>query len=108
MTEKIMPPVHPGEMLYEEFLKPMGITPNALAVRIGVAPARVYEIIAQKRGVTLDTALRLGTFFGMSHGFWLNLQALYEYQLAWDKGEVQRIEEEVRPLRPEERAAATA
>lgn len=108
MNEKTMPPVHPGEFLQEELLKPMGITPNSLALRLGVAPARIYEIIAARRSITLDTALRLGKFFDMSHGFWLNLQALYEYQLAQERGDVQRIEKEVRPLLPEEKGAASA
>ncbi len=103
--EQNMPPVHPGEYLKEELLVPMGISANSLALRIGVAPARIYEIIAGKRSVTLDTALRLGKFFGMPHTFWLNLQSLYDFQCAEDAGLIKRVEGEVRPLTPTERIA---
>ena len=106
--EKIMPPVHPGEYLAEELLVPMKISANSLALRIGVAPARIYEIIAGKRSISLDTALRLGKFFGMPHTFWLNLQALYDYQRAEDAGLIDRIEVEVRPLDQDNRGAVRA
>jgi antitoxin HigA-1 len=72
------PPTHPGEMLLEEFLKPLGITQVELAKKIGVSYPRVNELIHGKRGVTPDTALRLERFLGMEAQFWLNLQ------LAWD------------------------
>ena len=72
------PPTHPGKMLLEEFLKPLGITQVALAKKIGVSYPRVNELIHGKRGVTPDTALRLERFLGMEAQFWLNLQ------LAWD------------------------
>ncbi len=72
------PPTHPGEMLLEEFLKPLGMTQTELAEKIGVSYPRVNELIHQKRGVTPDTALRLERLFGMEAQFWLNLQ------LAWD------------------------
>lgn len=72
------PPTHPGEMLLEEFLKPMGITQSALAEAIGVTFARVNELINGKRGMTPDTALRLERFFGVDAQFWMNLQQ------AWD------------------------
>jgi len=72
------PPTHPGEMLLEEFLKPMGITQSELAERMGVSYPRVNELVHAKRGVTPDTALRLERLLGMDAQFWLNLQ------LAWD------------------------
>lgn len=96
--KKIMPPVHPGEILREEFLTPLGVTPNKLAVSIGVPSQRIYEILAGKRSVSLDTALRLAAFFGTSHNLWLGLQADYEYQLAEDEGLVEHIAEQVRPI----------
>jgi antitoxin HigA-1 len=74
--------VHPGEVLLEEFLNPMGISQNALARAIGVPPRRVNEIILGKRAVTADTGLRLATFFGTSEGFWLGLQADYDLEEA--------------------------
>jgi addiction module HigA family antidote len=72
------PPTHPGEMLLEEFLKPLGITQTELAKSLGVSYPRINELINGKRGVTPDTALRLERLFGMEAQFWLNLQ------LAWD------------------------
>ena len=72
------PPTHPGEMLLEEFLKPMGLTRRQLATRLGVSYPRVNELVRGKRGITPDTALRLDRLFGMEAQFWLNLQ------LAWD------------------------
>ena len=72
--------IHPGEVLLEEFLNPMGISQNALARAIGVPPRRINEIILGKRAVTADTALRLATFFGTSEGIWLGLQADYDLE----------------------------
>lgn len=95
---KIMPPVHPGEILKEEFLVPLGVTPNKLAERIGVPSQRIYEIVAGKRAITLDTALRLAVFFGTSHNLWLGLQADYEYQVAEDQGLVGQITAQVQYL----------
>lgn len=71
------PPTHPGEMLFEEFLKPMGITQKELARALDVPFQRINEIVNQKRGVTPSTALRLARFFGNSLGFWMNLQHRY-------------------------------
>ncbi len=68
------PPTHPGEMLLEEFLKPLGMTQAELAQKIGVSYPRINELVRRKRGVTPDTALRLGKLFGMEAQFWLNLQ----------------------------------
>jgi len=88
-------PVHPGEVLLEEFLKPMGISQNRLALNIGVPPRRINEIVLGKRGVTADTALRLATFFGTSAEFWLGLQSQYDLDVtAEELGE--RLKQEVR------------
>ena len=80
MSSRIMEPIHPGEILMEEFLTPLGITQNKLAVSIGVPPRRVNEIVHGKRGITADTALRLSRFFSNSSEFWMNLQARYELE----------------------------
>lgn len=83
-TEK-WAPVHPGEVLMEDFIEGFGITQNKLAVAVGVPPRRINEIVHGKRGITADTALRLGHYFGIDPQFWLNLQAHYELQVAEDK-----------------------
>lgn len=91
----ILSPVHPGEVLSEEFLKPMGISQNRLALSIGVPARRINEIVLGKRGITADTALRLARFFGMSAEFWLGLQAQYDLDIAAEKlGD--RLEKEVK------------
>ena len=79
-----MAPVHPGEILTEEFLNPMGITQHRLAVSIGVPPRRINEIVHGKRRITADTALRLGRFFGMNPQFWVNLQSHYDLEIGKD------------------------
>ena len=81
---KRMPPVHPGEMLREEFLLPLRLSANALAIAIGVPATRVAEIVHEKRGISGDTALRLGEYFRVGPEFWMNLQARYELELARD------------------------
>jgi len=78
---KRMPPVHPGEILIEEFLKPMGISQYRLAVDISVPPRRINEIVHGKRAITADTALRLARYFGNSEGFWMNLQTRYDLEV---------------------------
>jgi addiction module HigA family antidote len=80
-----LPPVHPGEVLLEEFLKPMGISQYRLAKDISVPPRRVNEIVLHKRGITADTALRLGRYFGVSEQFWLNLQSEYDLDVERDR-----------------------
>jgi len=88
-------PVHPGEVLLEDFLKPMELSQNRLALSIGVHPRRINEIVLGKRGITADTALRLAKFFGTSPDVWLGLQKDYELDVAMDElGD--RIEREVR------------
>jgi addiction module HigA family antidote len=93
--KKKLHPIHPGEVLLEEFLRPMGISQNKLALNIGVPPRRINEIVLGKRGITADTALRLATFFGTSAEFWLGLQSQYELDItAEELGE--RLKREVR------------
>jgi antitoxin HigA-1 len=89
-------PIHPGEILAEEFLAPMGISQYRLALDISVPPRRINEIVHGKRSITADTALRLGRYFCMSAQFWLNLQSRYELEQAEDAlGD--RLEKEVQP-----------
>ena len=95
MSERRLHPVHPGEVLQEEFLKPMGLSQNRVALDIGVPARRINEIVLGKRGVTADTALRLARYFGMSAQFWLGLQIDYELDMASDKLST-RLEREVR------------
>ena len=84
MTKKKLSPIHPGEILEEEFLKPMGISQYRLAKDISVPPRRINEIVHGKRSITADTALRLGKFFGISAQFWLNLQTRYDLEVTED------------------------
>lgn len=84
MKTQKMPPIHPGKILLEEFLAPMGISQYRLARDISVPPRRINEIVHQKRAITADTALRLGIFFDMSPQFWMNLQSRYELEKAED------------------------
>ena len=83
MTSKI-PPIHPGEILEEEFLAPLDITQHNLAIAIEVPPRRINEIVHGKRRITADTALRLGRFFGTSAQFWINLQTHYDLEKELD------------------------
>jgi antitoxin HigA-1 len=80
--KKTLNPVHPGEVLFEEFLKPLGLSQNQLAQKINVAPRRINEIVLQKRSITADTALRLACYFGNSPQFWLGLQLDYDLDVA--------------------------
>ncbi len=100
-----IPPIHPGEILKEEFLDPMAVTPNHLAARIGVPSQRIYEILAGKRAVSMDTALRLAAFFGTSWELWTGFQDQYEMQVAEDQGLLERIRAEVQPLERREEGA---
>ncbi len=92
-----MPPVHPGEILNEDFLKPMGITQYRLAKDINVDPRRINAIVQGKRAISTDTALRLARYFDMSPRFWLNSQMRYELEVAEDEQE-ETIKREVQPL----------
>jgi len=87
-------PVHPGEVLLEEFLKPMGLSQNRLAISISVPARRINEIVLGKRSITADTALRLARYFGISAKFWLGLQMDYDLDMAED-GLGERLEREV-------------
>ena len=84
MTKRDFPPIHPGEILLEDFLKPMQISQYRVAQAISVPPRRINEIVHGKRGITADTALRLGRFFGMEAQFWMNLQTRYELETTRD------------------------
>lgn len=94
---KQIPPVHPGEILEQEFLKPLGISQNRLGKDLGVSPRRVNEIIHGKRAITADTALRLARYFGNSASFWLGLQMDFDLDVAMD-ALAARINKEVRQL----------
>jgi len=96
MANKLLP-IHPGEVLQEEFIKPMNLSQNRLAIDIGVDARRINEIVLGKRSVTADTALRLARYFGNSPEFWLGLQSQYDLDVTQDHlGK--RLEREVRPL----------
>lgn len=95
MTDRL-PNIHPGEVLFEEFLKPLELSQNRLARDLGVPPRRINEIVLGKRSVTPDTALRLARYFGTSERFWLGLQTDYDLEEARLALE-QRIKREVQP-----------
>ena len=97
MCEEKMAPVHPGEILLEDFMKPLGITQYRLAKEMNVYPRKVNEIVQGKRAITADTALRLARFFGTSPEVWMNLQAHYDLELARDDLD-ERVEREVVPF----------
>ena len=94
---KTLPNIHPGEILLEEFLVPLGISQNGLARAAGVPPRRINEIVHGKRAVSADTALRLARYFGTSERFWLNLQARFDLEQQRDVLGT-RLEKEVRVL----------
>jgi antitoxin HigA-1 len=97
MGGKRLEPIHPGEILLEEFLEPMGISQYRISKDIGVPPRRINEIVHGKRAVSADTALRLARYFGTSDRFWLNLQTRYDLEIEKDRlGD--RLEREVAPL----------
>jgi len=85
MAKKMMDPIHPGEILMEEFLEPLGISQYRLAKGISVPPRRINEIVHGKRSITADTALRLSRFFGTTERFWLNLQVRYDLEVEKDR-----------------------
>ena len=97
MLDKKFKPVHPGEILLEEFLVPMGISQYRLAKDISVPARRINEIVHGQRSITADTALRLSRYFGLSERFWLNLQARYDLEVEKDRLEG-RLEREVKVL----------
>jgi addiction module HigA family antidote len=97
MSKKILAPIHPGEILMEEFLKPLGVSQYKLAKDIHVPARRINEIVHGKRSITADTALRLSRYFNLSERFWLNLQARYDLEVEKDKLN-DRIKTEVKVL----------
>lgn len=98
MAANKMRPIHPGEILREEFLAPLDMSPHALAVNLHVPAPRINDIVRERRAVTPDTALRLARYFGTTAQFWINLQSAYDLKLA--EGELAgRINREVQPLR---------
>jgi len=97
MKAKTLPPIHPGEILHEEFMRPRGLSQNALARALHVPPRRINEIVLEKRAITADTALRLARYFGTTAELWAGLQADYELRLARYQ-KAGRIEREVEPL----------
>lgn len=102
--EKRRPPVHPGEILKEEFMVPLGLSANQLGIALHVPPGRVTQIINGQRAITADTALRLARYFGTSAELWLNLQSQYELELASDQNAA-GITQQVQPRRKEQRTA---
>ncbi len=105
MVKERLEPVHPGEVLLEEFLKPMGLSQNRLALDIGVHPRRINEIVLKKRAITANTALRLARYFGTTPEFWLGLQNQYDLDVEEDRYGARleqevRVHEEIKKYRP--------
>ena len=98
MATKKLAPVHPGEILLEDFLKPLSLSQYALAKGLSVSPRRINEIVLSKRAITADTALRLARFFGTTDRFWLNLQASYDLDIERDRL-AGRLNKEVKVLK---------
>lgn len=96
-TKNGLRPVHPGEILREDYLKPLGISANALAQSLKVPASRVNDIVLERRGVTVDTAMRLGRYFGGDVQSWMNLQTAFEVKMA-QKTLIRKIEKEVLPM----------
>ena len=97
MKKSLMPPVHPGEILREDFLKPLGLSINRLSLDLHVPATRIGEIVHERRGISADTALRLARYFDTNAEFWLNLQTLYDLEVSRRSGAASAIEREVRP-----------
>ena len=97
MSKRDFPPIHPGEVLREEFLTPLGISQYRLAKDIHVPARRINEIVLEKRGISADTALRLGRYFGMTPQFWINLQARYDLEVARE-GIEERLKKDITPF----------
>lgn len=92
-----MRPIHPGEIIKEEYLEPLGMSVNALAVGLRVPASRINDVVRQKRGVSIDTALRLSIYFNTTAQFWMNLQISYDLKIA--RQNIAKIENEIIPLR---------
>lgn len=102
-----MAPLHPGEVLREEFLLPLGLSSNRLALALRVPATRITEIVNQRRGITADTALRLARYFRTTAEFWMNMQSQYDLEIAADAA-LATIERDVAPLRATPQTATTA
>lgn len=107
MTKNGMRPIHPGEILREEFLRPLGMTPHALSKALRVTPSRVNDIVQERRGITADTALRLARYFGGDAKSWLNLQQTYDLKIA-SQAALKKITDEVQPRNSDDDSRALA
>lgn len=107
MTKNGMRPIHPGEILKEDYLEPLGMTASALARALKVPTTRINDIVLERRGVTPDTALRLAQFFGGDAQSWLNLQQAYDLKMA-EKAIHRQILKEIKPLERDEKFALAA
>lgn len=92
-----MRPIHPGEIIREEYLEPLGISANGLATALRVSAPRINDIVREKRGISVDTALRLARYFNTTAQFWMNMQTSYDLKVAQQN--IETIQQEVRPLR---------
>ena len=95
--EKLMPPVHPGEVLREDFMKPLGLSINRLALELHVPATRIGEIVHERRRISAETALRLARYFHTNAEFWLNLQNFYDLEVSRRSGKASEIEHQVNP-----------
>ncbi len=100
-SAKLMHPVHPGEILREDFMKPMNLTANKLALDLHIPATRIAEIVHERRRITADTALRLARYFNTNPEFWLNLQNFYDLEVSRRSGTLSEIERHVRPVSAE-------
>jgi addiction module HigA family antidote len=96
-SKSLRPPVHPGEILREDFMKPLGLSVNKLAIELHVPATRIGEIVHYRRGITADTALRLARYFKTNPEFWLNLQNFYDLEVTKRAGTASEIERQVQP-----------
>ena len=106
MVKNGMRPIHPGEILREEYMVPMGLSANALAHALGVTPARINDIVRERRGITADTALRLARYFGTDAQSWINLQAAYDLRVA-ELAAGRSIKRAVKPRRESKHSTVT-
>jgi antitoxin HigA-1 len=100
-NKTLMPPVHPGEILREDFMKPLGLTINRLALDLHVPATRVGEIVHERRRTTADTALRLARYFNTNPEFWLNLQNFYDLEVSRRTGAASKIQRQIQPAEAE-------
>jgi antitoxin HigA-1 len=96
-SEGLMPPVHPGEVLREDFMKPLGLTVNRLALELHVPATRIGEIVHERRRITAETALRLARYFNTNAEFWLSLQNFFDLEVTRRSGKISEIERQVHP-----------